>query len=279
MTYYFRPKKRSFFEKIPFYIYKHFYLLKVFFQANINYYFKIFFINNTIKCNKIAVLLPSKARAQKFLRLIKSITKHTFDKSRLDIMILLDKDEKQKKKYEKYKKYYLKKNLRIKIFYKDLPSHCSRNNFLASRIKSDLYFLMNDDAIFTYKNWDNYVDLISSKINNQEPYVIFIKTIGHNIPSYVHSDFPIVNNAWYKTLKYIGNKYTYGMIDAWINELAILSNKYIITKVNILRHLNSRIINEKIDETTKSLLIEQKDDWSIWENTKKIRLKDAKKLL
>ena len=117
------------------------------------------------------------------------------------------------------------------------------------------------------------------KINYQEPYVIFIKTIGHNIPSYVHSDFPIVNNAWYKTLKYIGNKYTYGMIDAWINELGILSNKYIITKVNILRHLNSRIINEKIDETTKSLLIEQKDDWSIWENTKKIRLKDAKKLL
>lgn len=278
MSWYFRHKKRTLWEKIPFYTHRYFFILKMFLKANITYYYKIFFIKKKIAAQKIAILLPSKERAKKFLRLIKSVEKCTFDKSRLYIMVLLDKNEKQKRNYEKIKKKFLKKKIKLKFFYCDLKSHCARNNFLANKIKCDLYFLMNDDAFFTYNNWDNYVDLISSKINMKIPNAIFMRTIGHKVPHYIHSDFPIVNKSWLNALGYIGNKYTYGMIDSWISELAILSNRFIITKPKILNHLNSNLINEKPDNTTNQLLISQKNDWSIWEKTKIIRIKDSRKL-
>ena len=87
MTWYFRPKRRNFLEKIIFYTYRHYFLLITYFRSNMLYYFKIFFINKKIKKNKIAILLPSKNRAKSFLRLIKSIEKNTFDKNRLYIKV------------------------------------------------------------------------------------------------------------------------------------------------------------------------------------------------
>jgi len=276
--FYFRPKKRSFFEKIFLYPKREFYKIKFYLLSHAIYFFRIFFVNNKIKKNKISILLPSKFRSKKFLRLIKSIYKLTHFIERINIMVLLDKNEKEKKLYEKYKKFFLKKNFKINIFYKNLKNHCSRNNYLAKKKDSDLYFLMNDDAIFIKKNWDTYIDFIVSKLNDEKPFVIFVKTIGHKDAYYIHSDFPIINRKWLKALGYVGNHYTSGMIDAWINELGLLSGRYMITLENIATHLNFRLINEKEDETSRKLLISQKNDWDIWENTKGKRLNHSKKI-
>ena len=173
----------------------------------------------------------------------------------------------------------LSKEININLYIRDEKTHNCRNNFLASKIIADLYFPLNDDVIFIMKDWDNYIDEITSMIPSYEPYSIW--TTSTTKYPYLHSEFPIVNYKWYKNLGYIGNFYLYGYIDTWICDLGKISKKFILAKKKFIEHLNAEITglhNEK-DKTYDDLMISQIGDKEKWIKTKNIREKDSLKLL
>ena len=228
--------------------------------SNYIYYFrKIFQKKNKVK-NKIAILVPSKQRIIRLQRFIDSLINNTSDINRIYIEILIDEDELQKNEYINYIN-----NL--------------KKNFLASKINCDLYFPLNDDVIFILKNWDDYIDDVNSYIPKDKPFSIWTKA-STKYP-YLHSEFPIVNNSWYKKLGYIGNYHLFGYIDTWICELGKISKKFIIAKTKFIEHLNVEIKGSRDikDKTYHDLMISQKDDLDLWQKTKNIRLEDSKKLL
>tara|TARA_B100001093_G_C26742163_1_gene977165 strand:- start:657 stop:1391 length:735 start_codon:yes stop_codon:yes gene_type:complete len=228
--------------------------------------------------NKIAILVPSKQRINKLKRFIESLINTTSNINRIYIEILIDEDELQMNEYINFINT-LKKNLKVNLHVKNEKTHNLRNNYLANKIHCDLYFPLNDDVIFFLKDWDKYIDEISSYIPKDRPFSIWTK--ANSKYPYLHSEFPIVNNVWFEKLGYIGNYHLYGYIDTWICDLGKISKKFIIAKTKFIEHLNVEVkgSKDKKDKTYYDLMISQKDDLNIWLKTKNIRLEDSKKLL
>ena len=245
--------------------------------TNINYYFRYLISKKKLKFNSIAILIPTKQRVDKLYRFIESLINKTSKLNRIYILILIDQNERDKIKYFNLVES-LKKKINIILYEKDEKTHNIRNNFLASQIDADLYFPMNDDVIFTLKNWDLYIDKIERLIPYNKPYSIWIKSdVKYN---YLHCDFPIVNKLWFNRLNYIGNLYLFGYIDTWICELSKLSKNFIVTKEKMINHLNvgNKDSKEIKDNTYFDLMKFQEDDKKKWIETKHIRIKDATKL-
>lgn len=271
-------KKLKLIPRIKKEILKGFLRIKWILISNIIYFIRKNFLKEKKHKNKIAILVPSKQRIIKLKRFIESLISNTNDIDRIFLEILIDEDELEKNEYINYINN-LKKNVKINLHIKNEKTHNLRNNYLASKINCDLYFPLNDDVIFILKDWDNYVDEINSFIPRDKPFSIWTKA-STKYP-YLHSDFPIVNNSWYKRLGYIGNLHLFGYIDTWICDLGKISKKFIIAKTKFIEHLNVEIKGsiDKKDKTYHDLMISQKDDLYLWHKTKDIRLKDGKKLL
>jgi len=276
------PKKRNFFPKIYRSILKKLVRIEWFIKSNYNYYLRTKLIRRGIKLHSICIIFPSKERPHNLKRLLESLIKNTNDISRIKVLILLDEDESQYLKYKDIETYYNSINLFVKIFKKNLNSNCERWNYLAYKYQEeDLYLWLNDDAVFILENWDIYIDFVASKIPLNVPYSIWTRSnIHHEKFYYLHSDMPIVNNLWFKTLGYIGNKYLHDMGDAWICELGRLSGNFIITKKFILNHLSINITKDekKFDNTYLLNEKKKKNDYNLWKITIKNRIEDAKKL-
>ena len=114
--------------------------------------------------NKISLLLPSKERSKKFKRMMDSLSTTVHDKSRIEILLLLDENDKEKKLYKNLTKDNFK-SFNIKIFEENISTHAKRNNFLAQKSFGDIIFPINDDIIFVSKSWDYFIDLEFSKID------------------------------------------------------------------------------------------------------------------
>ena len=259
-------------------LFKGFSRIKWYFLTNVIYFYRSFFFKKLETKNKISILIPSKQRVKKLKRCIDSILINTHSLDRIKILILIDEDELNKEDYISYINS-LSNKMSIKLFIKNEKTHNLRNNFLAKNIISDLYFPLNDDVIFTMKNWDIYIDEISSLIPIHKPYSIW--TIASSKYPYLHSEFPIVNYEWYKKLGYIGNLYLYGYIDTWICDLGKYSKKFIVAKKKFIEHLNAEIdgFNNEKDNTYNDLMISQIGDKERWLETTHIRKRDSKKLL
>tara|TARA_B100001057_G_C22869335_1_gene958065 strand:+ start:3543 stop:4364 length:822 start_codon:yes stop_codon:yes gene_type:complete len=259
-------------------IFKGFSRIKWFLISNLIYFIRKNFLKRKKIKNKIAVLVPSKQRVVKLRRFIDSLIENTKDINRIYIEVLIDEDELQKNEYTNYITN-LNKDYNINLRIKNEKTHNLRNNYLASKINCDLYFPLNDDVIFILKDWDDYIDNINSYIPKDKPFSIWTKA-STKYP-YLHSEFPIVNNSWYKRLGYIGNYHLFGYIDTWICELGKISKKFIIAKTKFIEHLNVEIKGSKDmkDKTYHDLMISQRDDLDLWHKTKNIRLEDSKKLL
>tara|TARA_B100000989_G_scaffold10243_1_gene6945 strand:- start:2876 stop:3718 length:843 start_codon:yes stop_codon:yes gene_type:complete len=270
-------KKLNFIPRIKKEILKGFSRIKWISITNFLFWYRFLFFKKKIVDNKIAILIPSKQRINKLRRFLESLTVNTYKKERIYVEILIDKNEAQKELYQECIKNF-KKELNINLYLRDEKTHNQRNNFLAQKINADLYFPLNDDAVITMKKWDLYLDEVSSLIPLNKPYSIWTKA-STKYP-YFHSEFPIVNNKWYKTLGYIGNYHLYGFIDTWICDLGKISKKFIIAKKKFIDHLNVEIKGsiDKKDKTYYDQKISEKNDLEIWIKTKEIRIKDSKKL-
>ena len=80
------------------------------------------------RSHKISLLLPTRERSKKFLRLINSINETCLNKYRIEILLLLDEDDNELNEYKKISSDEKYKLLNIKIFIKNISTHAKRNN-------------------------------------------------------------------------------------------------------------------------------------------------------
>ena len=243
-------------------------------------YFKYKFKNHNLhKQFKISLLLPSRERSNKFTRMLDSIISTCGNISRIELLILLDTDDKEKILYEKIlsdKKY---SDLNHKIFINNLSSHAKRNNFLALNSVGEILFPINDDITFISRHWDKEIDNQFSKVIDK-PYCLWVDSGQKYL--YLHSDFPIVNKEWYLKLGYIGSEYfNFWYLDTWICDLCHRSKKFLISKKIKLYQYSANTIKEEVDNTHLKNI---KDDIPlkdkiIWNDTVEQRIKDAKLLV
>lgn len=273
--------KRKYFQSLKKDLFKGFNRIYWFLYTEIkfNYLKYKFRHNNTPKQFKISLLLPSRERSKKFKRMLESIISTCGNISRIELLVLLDTDDKEKILYENIlldKKY---SNLNYKIYLNNLSSHAKRNNFLARNSVGEILFPINDDIIFVSKNWDKEIDNEFSKVNN-EPYCLWVDSGQKYL--YLHSDFPIVNKEWYKILGYIGSEYfNFWYLDTWICDLCHRSKKFLISKKIKIYQYSANTIKEEVDNTHLKNI---KDDIPfkdkiIWNETVEQRIKDAKLLI
>ncbi len=232
-----------------------------------------------INTNKISLLLPSRERSKKLERMLTSLKTNCFDLNRIEILLLLDEDDKEIENYKKILNNIFK-DLNIKLFIKSLKTHAIRNNFLASNASGEIFFPANDDMLFISKNWDKYIDLEFSKINKKQPYCLWINS-GKKY-NYLHCDFPILNKSWYIKLGYIGSEFfNFWYLDTWICDLSFKSKKFLVSNKIEVNQLSADTHQNEVDNT---FLKNKKDgipekDFLIWNDTEENRKKDASKLI
>ena len=239
--------------------------------------FKIF--NKKINTNKISLLLPSRERSQKFRRMLNSLKSKCSNINRIEILLLLDEDDKEIVNYKNLIDNEFK-DLNIKLIIKNLKTHAIRNNYLASISNGDILFPANDDMIFISSNWDHYIDSEFSKIDKNIPFCLWINS-GKKY-NYLHCDFPILNKAWYKSLGYIGSEFfNFWYLDTWICDLSFKSKKFLVSNKIVVDQLSADTHENEVDNT---FLKNKKDgipekDFLIWNDTEKNRKIDANKLI
>ena len=248
----------------------------------ISYLYKTVFFQiskkNVIE-NKISILIPSRSRYKKMERFLDSLKLKTKKIHRIELLLLLDNDEPELRGYldvlDKFKE-----QLNIKIFTNDLNTHAKRNNFLASHSTGDIIFPANDDMVIESYNWDIEIDNQTKKFNKNSPFCIWPDS-GNKYP-FLHCHFPIINRIWYEKLSYVASElFNFWYLDTWICDLAKRSNKFIYVKNIKIKEFNAQANIDEFDETYLKNIADNKmeKDIDIWNNSKKIRIEDAKKLL
>ena len=275
-------KKRSIYQSIKKDIVKGIKRIYWFNYTLIKYYFltiKFKILKKKVNKFKISILLPTRERSKKFDRLLKSLISTCSDQSRIEILLLIDEDDSELNIYKEILKKNIFNKITFKLFIKNLQTHAIRNNFLVKASSGEIIFPINDDMIFVTNDWDNVIDKEFSKINNDYPYCLWIRS---NIKyRYLHCDYPIINKSWYKRLGYVGSEnFNFWYLDTWICDLSFRSGKFIASPYIKVDQLSANRIENEIDETHLRNINSDKGDkdFDIWNNTKEERVKDAKLL-
>lgn len=228
---------------------------------------------------EISILLPTRERSKKFERFLKSLVLTCNDLSRIELLLLIDEDDKEINDYKNIIKKNSFSKLNIKLLIKNLATHAKRNNYLAKISNGNIIFPVNDDMIFVSLNWDTNIDKEFSKLNMNKPYSLWIRS---NIKySYLHCDYPIINKSWYEKLGYVGSEnFNFWYLDTWICDLGFRSGKFIITPNIKVDQLSANRIDQEIDQTHLRNINSDKGekDFKIWKNTVEERKRDSKLL-
>ena len=240
---------------------------------------KAFILKKEIKTFKISLLLPTRERSIKFERLLISLVKTCKNLNRIEILLLLDEDDKEIMQYKNIIDKDSFKSLKFTLISKNLKTHAIRNNHLAKLSKGDIIFPIGDDMIFITEKWDNIIDSEFSKIDMLNPFCLWIKS---NIKyRYLHCDYPIVNKSWYKRLGYVGSEYfNFWYFDTWICDLSMRSGQYLATPKIKVDQLSANRFKNEVDETYLRNINSDKEekDYIIWNQTKDQRIKHAELL-
>ena len=275
-------KKRNIFQSIKKDILKGFKRMYFFSYTFLKYHlFSItaFILKKKIQTFKISLLLPTRERSKKFERLLLSLIKTCQYQNRVEILLLLDEDDKEIDRYKEIIKKEIFRSLNFILIIKNLKSHAIRNNHLAELSTGNIIFPINDDMIFVSKRWDYFIDREFSKIDMDRPFCIWIKS---NIKySYLHCDYPIINKSWHKRLGYVGSEnFNFWYLDTWICDLSMRSGRYLITPNIKVDQLSANKFKNEIDETHLRNINSDKEkkDYNIWQKTRGERIKHAKLL-
>ena len=276
-------EKKSIYQSIKKDIFKGFKRLYFYTYTISKYYYlslKFRYSKKKIKKYKISILLPTRERSKKFNRMLNTLINTCNDISRIEILLLIDGDDKEINLYRKILREKIYEKLNIKIIIKDLKTHALRNNFLAKMCNGEIIFPINDDMIFVSKKWDKVIDKEFSKNVQNDPFCLWIKS---NVKyRYLHCDYPIINREWYNRLGYVGSEnFNFWYLDTWICDLSILSGRYIVTPDITVDQLSANRFQKEIDDTHLRNINSDmgNKDLRIWNETKKERLDHSKLLL
>ncbi len=276
-------EKKSIYQSIKKDFFKGFKRLYFYTYTISKYYYlslKFRYSKKKIKKYKISILLPTRERSKKFNRMLNTLINTCNDISRIEILLLIDEDDKEKNLYKQILQEKIYEKLNIKIIIKDLKTHAIRNNFLAKMCNGEIIFPINDDMIFVSKKWDEVIDKEFSKNDQNHPFCLWIKS---NVKyRYLHCDYPIINREWYNRLGYVGSEnFNFWYLDTWICDLSILSGRYIATPDITVDQLSANRFQKEIDDTHLRNINSDigNKDLRIWNETKKERLDHSKLLL
>ena len=276
-------EKKSIYQSIKKDIFKGFKRLYFYTYTISKYYYltlKFRYSKKKIKKYKISILLPTRERSKKFNRMLNTLINTCNDISRIEILLLIDEDDKETNLYKQILREKIYEKLNIKIIIKDLKTHAIRNNFLAKMCNGEIIFPINDDMIFVSKKWDKVIDKEFSKNVQNDPFCLWIKS---NVKyRYLHCDYPIINREWYNRLGYVGSEnFNFWYLDTWICDLSILSGRYIVTPDITVDQLSANRFQKEIDDTHLRNINSDmgNKDLRIWNETKKERLDHSKLLL
>lgn len=276
-------RKRNFIESIIKDLNKGFSRIFWYLYTNIKYnYLSFIFLvkKNKVKDYGISVLVPTKNRSFKFKKMLQSLIKTKSPNFKIELLVFFDPYEEELNQYMYTIKKY-SKNVKIKYFFEDFKKNSERINFLASKSKLEIILLINDDLIFCLRNWNEVICNEFSKINIKKPYSLWLGTNDIKY-KYFHSNFPVINKAWYKKLNYHSpSKYfQHWWSDNWICDLGKKSGKFLVSKDIFFIH-DDKFDSKKLDklyiENEKKRNI--KKDYENWIRLNYIRKKDAKKIL
>ena len=275
-------KKRTVFQSIKKDLFKGLRRLYYFSYTKFKYFFytlRSLLLRNKINRYKISILLPTRERSKKFERMLLSLNKTCKYKDRIEILILLDEDDKEISNYLEIINNKFFNSLKFNLFKINLSTHAIRNNYLAKKCSGEIIFPINDDMIFVSNNWDIEIDQEFSKLNMKNPFCLWIKS---NIKyQYLHCDYPIINRSWYEKLKYVGSEnFNFWYLDTWICDLSMRSGLYLVTPNIIVDQLSANRIKTEVDNTHLRNINSSKGekDLEIWHKTKKERILHSKYL-
>ena len=275
-------KKRNIFQSIKKDILKGFKRMYFFSYTFLKYHlFSItaFILKKKTQTFKISLLLPTRERSKKFERLLLSLIKTCQYQNRVEILLLLDEDDKEIDRYKEIIKKEIFRSLNFIFIIKNLKSHAIRNNHLAELSTGNIIFPINDDMIFVSKRWDYFIDREFSKIDMDRPFCIWIKS---NIKySYLHCDYPIINKSWHKRLGYVGSEnFNFWYLDTWICDLAKRSKQFIYASKIRFKEFNAQANIDEFDNTYLRNIADNKleKDIEIWEKSIYQRINEANKL-
>ena len=172
-------KRRTILQSIKKDILKGFKRFYFFIYTTIKYHYissKAYFFKKNKQKFKISLLLPTRERSKKFERLLISLIDTCQDKSRIEILLLLDENDKEILEYKNIIGKSIFRSLKFFLISKNLKTHAMRNNYLANLCNGEIIFPINDDMIFVSDKWDDQIDNEFSKINMQNPFCIWIKS-------------------------------------------------------------------------------------------------------
>ena len=275
-------EKRTIFQSVKKDFYKGFKRLYWFLYTRIFYYFlsTLFKVKKKeIKEYKISLICPSRERVLKFSRMVNSLFQKVYKIENIEMLVLLDRNDKEIDLYKKEINNMNNRGLNTKIFIIDLLNNAKRINYLVKKSKGDVFFAINDDLIFKSDNWDYYINFEFSKINMNRPFCLWITSdVKYN---YLHCEFPIINRCWYDILGYHSTEhFSHWNLDTWICDLSHRSKKFIVSNLIEVEQLSANRFSDEIDNTHLVNLAKQKlnNDSEIWKETKKIRIDESIKL-
>ncbi len=250
-----------------------------FFYTNIKYFLRTYVVSQKRNDNnKISILIITKNRSKMFEETLNTIESNTNNLDKLEILVLIDVEETEKKKYQKIVN---NKNMKldIKLIIKDIKKNTSKINYLSKLSSGYLLFGCTDD-MYLVKNWDIFINYEANKFKIEEPFCIWNKEIGFKYP-YLHSNSIIINKTWFKKCGfYLSESFYHYFADNWLCDICRSSGKFIITKNFIWKHENpiwshdkenNNIIPDKtsIDLLKKTEIYDEKKIYREIQSTKK----------
>ena len=230
---------------------------------------------------KISLLCPSRQRVKKTDRFLDSLYKTTENLENLEVLILLDEEEKFYPDYKNLiEKYNNIKDI-IKINSKTLLTNPERMNYLSSISSGEIILPCNDDMIFLTNKWDNLLCYEFSKADINEPFSVWLRC-DRKYTYFDASAFPAINRYWLEKLGYLSpSQFKNWYQDTWICDLGRRTHLFIISKHIKVKQFHALHYKEEIDDTHLKNHTKQNIEYDdhIWINTKTIRKKDAKKLV
>lgn len=178
----------------------------------------------------------TKNRSKIFEETINLIKINTNYLNKLEILVLIDKDEIESKKYFDIINN-LKTKLNIKLIVKDIEKNTSKINYLSKISSGDLLFACTDD-MHLVKNWDKFINYEANKFRIEEPFCIWTKEIDFKYP-YLHSNALLINKIWFEKCGfYLSESFFHYFADNWLCDICRSSGKFVITKKFIWKHVN-----------------------------------------
>jgi len=247
--------------------------------TKVKYLYKSFFSNNLNFENLISVLTITRNRPEKFEKLVNSTYENTADLNKIEMIVLIDSDEKYVSNYKRVIEKY-KDKMNLKLIQINIEKNTQKNNYLSKISKGNLLFIVADDMIFT-KNWDFYINSEANKFDKNIPFMIWPKEKGFKYP-FLHNNSPIINRVWFNKCGYFQPEELHHFYaDTWICDIARQYGQFIITKEIIYEHKHAEKKDGIIDETHRNTMKRSKiyNEEQIYNKLKNSQKIVVKKLL